>query len=372
MKKIILVIILTVPLLISFNMGVVGVDDEKALRENIEGSLNEIIESDVRKILEDMGIDTNNLAGIKDFSLEKISDFFGKTLKEKISLCSKNCLMLLSAIMIIGAIHLITGGKGERDFVSVLSVVIITLLTVSIIKDTLSAGVSALKLSAGFMTGYIPVYTLIISLSGSPASALTYNTLLMGFSQTISTFVSDVVTDIIGMFMCLSISFTLNPSINSSRLISFINRIISLALGLFSAVFTGFLSIRNVLSVSVDSVGVKGIRFLISSLIPVVGSSISDAYSSLLGSINLIKGSVAVVGIVVVIIINLPIICEALIYYFALTVMSFAGESIALKGISDCLRSFAFGIKILLLLCVFEMFILIISTGIMLSVRGGL
>jgi stage III sporulation protein AE len=106
-------------------------------------------------------------------------------------------------------------------------------------------------------------------------------------------------------------------------------------------------------------------------MIPVVGSSISDAYSSLIGSINLIKGSVAFVGIIVIVIINLPIVLENLICYISFSMLSYMAESFITSRTADILRLFAGGIRILLLLCLFEMFVIIITVGVMLSVRGG-
>ena len=106
-------------------------------------------------------------------------------------------------------------------------------------------------------------------------------------------------------------------------------------------------------------------------MIPIVGSSISDAYSSFLGSINLIKGSVAVVGILVIIIINVPVIFETLIYYVSLNVLSYVADSVSAKRTGDILKCFSCGMRMLLLVCVFEMFILIISMGVLLSVKSG-
>jgi stage III sporulation protein AE len=106
-------------------------------------------------------------------------------------------------------------------------------------------------------------------------------------------------------------------------------------------------------------------------MIPIIGSSISEAYSSLIGSINLIKGSVAIVGILVIIIINIPIIFDVLTYYIIFNLISYVADSLAVKRAADALKCFSSGMRILLLVCIFEMFIVIISTGILLSVKNG-
>ncbi len=370
MKKTV-VIINAVILIFFFSFTAAAEFDEF---DNLDGEISDelfsIIDSDIENVLRDIGISDESLTDALNFSLENIGSFFSSTLAEKAESCLKNVFLLLSVIVICGALSSLFREDKSEEFISLMSVVIITLLSVNIIKGSLSAAVSVLKLSGNFMLSFIPIYTMIISLAGNAASALTYNSLLMAFAEFLSSVISYFSTDLLGIFFCLSISFSMNESVNTGRFISGVNKCVSIVLGLLAGIFTGFLSIKNVLSVTIDSVSVKSIRFLISSLIPIVGSSISDAYSSLLGSINLIKGSVAIVGILVIIIINLPIIIETLIYYVSFTVLSYISDSISGNKAGEAIRCFSCGVRILLLLLVFEMFILIISTGIMLTLKG--
>ncbi len=341
------------------------------IETDIKDELKSIIDDDTLDILGDFGLNNFDFADVYNLSFKNISEFFSETLKEKIKSSFKLFFELLSVVLISGAVASLFRSRSEENFINFLSVIIIILLSVSGISSTLSATVSVLQLSGKFMLSFVPIYTLIISLSGNAASALTYNTFVIGFAEFMSAFITSGFTDLLGMFFCLSISFSLNSSVNTGRFISAVNRAVSTVLGLTASVFTGFLSIKNILSASVDSVSVKGIRFLIGSLIPIVGSSISEAYSSLIGSINLIKGSVAVIGILVIVIINVPVIFETLSFYISFSMLSFVSDSVNASGVGDVFRCISCGVRILLLFCVFEMFVLIISTGILLSVKNG-
>ncbi len=342
-----------------------------SIESDIKGELRSVIDDEVLDILEDIGLQDLNFDNVYNISFENITSFFSVTLKNRVEVCSKVFFELLSVVMLTGIITALFKDDSDNSLISVLSVIVVTLLTVNTISDTLSSVVSVLEMSGKFMLSFVPIYTLIISLSGNAASALTYNTLVMGLAEFISSVITSGATDLIGAFFCLSVSFSLNSSMNVNRFIAAVNRIVSTVLGLSASLFTGFLGIKNILSMSVDSLSVKGIRFLIGSLIPIVGSSISEAYSSLLGSINLIKGSTAVIGILVIIIINVPVIFETLAYYISFSVLGYVSDSVYAHQTGDVLRCFSCGIRILLLLCVFEMFILIITTGILLSVKNG-
>lgn len=353
-----------------FSLSCHSVNSAEEIGAEVKGELFGLIDKDILDVLDNMGISEDSFSNIYSFSLKNISDFFSETLKEKLEECLADISLLLCVTLITGVISSLFSDGKSSSLISLMGTVTVTLIIISVTEDSLSAALSALRLSGSFTLSFVPIYTMIISFAGNTASALTYNSLIMTFAEALSSFISYFSADLLGIFFCLTISFSLNENINIARFISAVNKVSSISLGLLSGLFTGFLSIKGVLSVSLDSVSVKGIRFLISSLVPVVGSAISDAYSSLVGSINLIKGSVAIVGILVIVIINLPVILHTLIYYLSFTVIGHISDMLCTSRVGDTLRCFAAGIRILLLLCVFEMFILIISTGIMLTLKG--
>ncbi len=373
MKKIIFISLISTILIASFSFVVYSADevDFETLESDIRKDLASTIDDETLEILSDIGIDDFSFDDIYNISLKNITSFFKETLKEKIGIVSEDISKLFCVIIIAGIVTALFKDYSDENFTGMLCVVIVAVFTTGIISDTLNAVVSVLDLSSKFMTGFVPIYTLIISLSGNATTALTYNTFAVILAEVISAFISSGAINIVGAYFSLGISFSINESINISRLSSVVNRTVSITLGLAASAFTGFLSLKNILSVSVDRISVRSVRFLISSLIPIVGSSISDAYSSLIGSINLIKSSVAIVGILVIIIINTPIILETLIYYLSFNILSYLSDGLSVNRVGDVLRIFAGGIRILLLTCIFEVFMLIITTGIVLSVKSG-
>ena len=372
MKKILILIMLaSVALSCRFECSATGEQKVESYGQNLEDELFSLIDDDTLDALESFGMDSLNISGIYDISIKSITNFFSESLLSGVKSALKNFFVLLSLIIILVCISALAGSSKYSDCISLAAVCVVTLNAAKSLNPIISTVASSMHVTAQFMKGYIPVYAGIIAFSGNPASALTYNSLLFGLSEMISAFSNYLCVDIIGMFFCLSIAFSISENVNGNRFIGGVNRVMGIVLGLISTLFTGLLSIRSVLASSLDSVSQKGARFLMSSLIPIVGGAMSEAYSSILGSINLIKGSVAVIGIAVVAVLNIPVILEALIYYASFNALSIAAEVLDSQKVSLLFRSFASGIRFLLLLSVFEMFVLIISTGIMLSLKGG-
>ncbi len=366
MKKIIcLILALTGVFIIKFS-ALATEDFTKDISDEFFSS----IDDDLADALEEFGITDIDSESIYNISLENIFSYFKDTFQSLFNGTLKSFVRLFSVVLLTGIISVVLEGEKFKPMLSSLSVMAITLLITDSINNCLNSAISLLRLNGNFMASFVPVYAVIISVSGKPATALAYNSLVLAFSEALSALINFGLIDILGCFFCLSIAFSVNDSINYGRLISVTNRTVTFILGLLSSVFAATLTIKSSISASSDTVVSKGVRFSISSLIPVIGSSISEAYSVLLGSINIIKGSVALIGILAVTIMNIPVIAEIMLYCLSLGTLSFISEMVDCKGLSNAFNGFYCGIKIIGLMVVFEMFILIISTAVMLIFKG--
>lgn len=369
MKKIIYyIVVLLVLLPFSFTALSVG---EDGISEEIEESFFSQLDGEVNDLLENFGLDSLDGESVFSNGGENIKSYFSDTLKEKLQGAAAWFFLGLCTIMLLSVFSSTFDFSSSGDALSIFSASIICIVTVGRISSFLNCVLSSMALNGKLMLSFIPVFALLISLSGNPTSALTYNSFLLFFCEIMNFFLDKVFVSVIGIYFSLSIGFSFNPSVNLNRFINGANRITSLVLGLCASLFTGLLSLKNVLAVSADSLSVKGVRFLLSSLVPVIGSSLSEAYSSVLGSINLMKSSLAVLGILALVVINIPALTEGVIYFFLMTILSCFAEILGLYRVSEIFRSFASCVKILLLVCLFQVFILIISIGIMLTLRGG-
>lgn len=360
--------LLSVILLFVLSFGVCATEEmEKEISDRI------FTETDDRilDILEDFGIDSLDFESIYSVSLKNVLLYFKDSLKGFLKKNIKLFTEIFSVIILAGTVSLVTEEKKYKNILNILLIPVITLMLVDEINLCLSSALSLLKLNGSFMLSFVPIYAVVIAAAGNPATALTYNTVVLGYAELISAVINYGLVDIIGCFFCLSIGFSVNRNINFARFISTVNRFVSFILGLVSSVFASVLTVKGIFASSADSVTAKGIRFTIGSLIPVIGSAISEAYSTLLGSIGVLKNSVAIIGILAVVLINIPVVAELLIINIGLNSLSFICELYDCTELSDVLKAFACGIKIIGLLVIFEAFILIITTAIMLTVKGG-
>ena len=373
MKKLLyLFALLSISIFVSFFASAEqGTNSGDSLKESINARLFSTMNDEVKNSLESIGIDEIDFEKIYSVSAADVISLFTPEVLNRGKNIFRSFMRLFVLIMILSVFSVVLKDSSTKNTLFILGTAIAILISVKSISDGMNSCLSVLKLSGGFMTAFVPVLTLIISFSGNFNSALAYNAVALMASEIISVILNNSFINLVGCFLCLGISFSLSGIFDVDKLVNVTNKIVNFFFGIAGGLFSGLLSVKGLMAASVDGVSQKGIRILISSLIPVVGSTISDAYSSLIGSINLIKSSVAVIGILAVSVINLPVFVEILMYRISFSVLSFVSDLCSCSTLSKYFNVVACVTRLLLIAMIFEMFILMISTGIMLSLKGA-
>ena len=129
-------------------------------------------------------------------------------------------------------------------------------------------------------------------------------------------------------------------------------------------------TIKGALASSADSVSVKGIKLLAGNTIPIVGGAIGDAYTSVLGSLNLIKGTVGAFGIFAIAAVNIPVITEMLLWMIAVNICSALCGLLGEENAAKVLDGVSGVLSLTNTITVFSAVVFILSTGIILSLRS--
>ena len=170
--------------------------------------------------------------------------------------------------------------------------------------------------------------------------------------------------------MMVTLLSSVSDNVNSAKIISLLKKIISIVLGVLSTVFVGLVTIKGALASSADSVSVKGIKLLAGNTIPIVGGAIGDAYTSVLGSLNLIKGTVGAFGIFAIAAVNIPVITEMLLWMLAVNISSALCGLLGEENATKVLDGVSGVLSLTNTITVFSAVVFILSTGIILSLRS--
>ncbi|MDE5853241.1 MAG: stage III sporulation protein AE [Oscillospiraceae bacterium] len=222
-----------------------------------------------------------------------------------------------------------------------------------------------------FMLCFIPVFTGVIATSGGTLSSIGYNTALFSLSQIISSVIADILLPFMGVFLAFSIAGSISGQFKISGLTSAVKKTVIFTLSLLITLFVGLFSVQSMVAASTDGLSMKTAKFISSSFVPVVGSALSEALSSVMGCLGLIKTSIGCFGILACILTFVPPILTVI---FFLISISFAGgfaEAMGIPSMSAMMTAVKDCLSVLLSFLICYGILIIITTSIMIKIGAG-
>lgn len=228
-----------------------------------------------------------------------------------------------------------------------------------------------LQESTLFISSFLPVFAAFIAAGGAVSSGAAYQVFVLFLTQSISQLTSYLLFPLLESAIALGILDAVNPNWKLAGWMQSLLKVHAWILVFLMTMFSAMLSIRSFVATAADSLTSKAVKLVSSSLIPIVGSAVSDAYASVQGSILLLRNGLGAVGILALLCLCLPPLISALLYR---AVFSIAALFADMTGAQPLARLFTAMQKVLaaafaLLVCCTLM--LIFSTAIMLLLLDG-
>ncbi len=331
------------------------------------------LSDDVITSLDNIGVEDATAGGLSDLTFEGI-------IAEIISLASDNCTSPLKGLISIIAVLLISAMltaykntlsndvSGAVNIVSSLCLATaVAFPAVSVISDI----TSVIEVSTNLMLAYIPITVAIIAAMGKPISSAAYSATMIAAGEGVGQLSSKVIVPFLNIFLGLSVSSSINPDVNLSGFTNIISKLVKWLLGFAMAVFSAFLTFKQIISTSLDNVSGRAVRFVITSFVPVVGSALSDAYRTVQSSLSSLKSGLGVFVIIAVAFVFLPSVLKCLMWTATLWVGKAFADVLNLSQPSNLLQSLStvFSTILAILLCLMSIYI--ISSTLVLMLGGG-
>ena len=104
------------------------------------------------------------------------------------------------------------------------------------------------------------------------------------------------------------------------------------ALAFISTILSLSLATGNLIAVKADNLAMRGAKFAVSSFVPIAGGTVSSTLGTLAASIEMLRGSVGVIGIIVIILMLLPTVLELAAMRLVLGISEFVAGMISATG----------------------------------------
>ncbi|MGN0586265.1 MAG: hypothetical protein ACI4JF_03180, partial [Oscillospiraceae bacterium] len=168
--------------------------------------------------------------------------------------------------------------------------------------------------------------------------------------------------------MALGIIEAVNPSFRLTTLTDFITKAVRFILGFIMVIFIGLLSLQSIIGTSADTLGVKAAKYLAANCIPVIGSAVADAYTTIKSSLGILRGGTGFFGVAVIFLTVVPPLTELIVMRAALAIAQVIGELFGVKNMDILLKNASSVLSMLFSVMVCFSVMFIVSTAIMMLI----
>ena len=323
------------------------------------------------------GVDLENffdstLTGDFSFNNLKLSlfDFIGDEILEVVK--------ILISVLIIIIIHSIfkiiienlnnSSSANITEFIQYIVIVGIVVSMFNVITEELNI---VLDNIVTFMNMFIPFLSMLIVSTGNIVTSSVAEGVLFFSILFISNFIKNFLIPMFMISVTLSIVSNFSEKIKLDGLTKFFKSTIIWILGIVLTIFIGILSLETEITSSVDGFTAKTTKAAVSNFIPVVGKIMGDSVDAVLGSFNIIKNSVGVIGIIVVLSITLFPIIKLFVMYVLFNITIVFSEIIAENNIVKLLNGLSENLKVLLGVLISVTIMLVIEIVIVIKITNG-
>ena len=223
---------------------------------------------------------------------------FGTLLKASLATVVKLMAVVLLCAMTQGAQ---LGGKTEGvHAVELAGALAITALTMTDMAAMIGLGRETIGKMDLFSSTLLPVMAVLTAATGGVTAAAARQGATVLFSQLLLSAMDRLLIPLVYAYVAVNCAYAVVGNPGLEKLAALLKSVVTTLLTAFMLAFVGYLTATGAIAGSVDASVVKAARMAISRAIPVVGGILADASESVLAGAGVLRGTVGVVGMMVV------------------------------------------------------------------------
>lgn len=353
--------------------GSEAVISEDLLKASGAEDITDDVDNDVRDVLDKYGITVDNPDAAGEFGISEITELVYSAAAKEISSPFRVFVTLIAVIVFTAFAEASKCGlKGGMEHMS-------SLLTsmagaAAAMPDICSCFLrvrETITQSSDFMTAFTPVFAGIIITSGSPGAGLCYNTAVYTIVNIIIQVIDKALLPMLSMCLALSITDSVTKDGSVGGVQRLMKTVVTWVLGFLMTIFIGVLSVQGIVRGAADTFTSKTARYVVSNFVPFVGGAVSDAYSTVLGSLRILKSCTGFVGIVTLLILFMPVFLELSFYRLAISGAAAISEFFDAAGITRLLRGIDTTLRITFSVFVCFSVMFIVAIALVLLITGS-
>lgn len=339
-------------------------NDYKNIYDNFDYSdISPYITDEIKDIFNITNNDIKSISDIRELNLSELFNYITKSIKNNIQKPLKYFISVFILLTVSYFINSINGLASNKIFFDKICLMANVILIYDLFFHCFKDICDIINKCAEFFLAFVPVFSSTILLSSGTVTASGYSTILLTLSDIIIQITNNFIIPFLYICFALAVCDSVNSFFSFQSIIKHINKIIQISIKIFLSIYSGILSVQTIINSNADGIGNKTVKLLLTSSVPIVGSSISEAYGSVKSGINILKNGLGTIAIVVLGVYIIPIIIEIIIYRFTFISTSAISEMYEKKDFVNFFNTveIVFSIAYALLITVFSVFIISVA-----------
>ncbi len=341
---------------------------EKQYEQSVGQELDEGLPYYTERFLDQNGLNPKNKDWVYNITPQNVFLHIFSFLKSGLKGPLVSSLGVLAIILVSALISSNAAGQGVGETTLYATVICTAAAICGPVFSTVEATVSAMNGCAVFMTSFIPIFAVVVASGGATATAVSMSSLLLGAAQVVSYISNFAVMPLMSGYLSISLAASVSPVVQKSGVADGIKKLSFWIMSLLTTIFIGILSIQTAVSSSADTLTVKTAKFLIGSSVPVAGTALSEALTTVTASVGILKSSVGIYGIVASVVLFLPLLAELFLWRVGLTLTASVADLFAVSKIPALLRSMDSVLSVLIGIILLTLALFVISLAVILTV----
>jgi stage III sporulation protein AE len=156
----------------------------------------------------------------------------------------------------------------------------------------------------------VPLLGVLYAMGGNASAAAASSAGLSVYMTVLESTVTASILPFCGICMSFALVNALDPSIRLSTLLATVKKNYTTLLAFLMMLLLAMLGAQTTLGARSDTLAMRGVKFAVGNLIPVVGGSVSELLRSVSAGVGYLRGTVGICGILLILLYLLPTLTE--------------------------------------------------------------
>lgn len=301
---------------------------------------------------------------------EKVTDFsyiwqsLAKILLGQLSPLLRSTAVIIGILILSSLLRAVAGGFGTAGAHRIYELVVNLGIISAIFQARLvplSEIESFKRLICGLMNGMTPLLGAVYVSTGNAGTAAVQSGGILALISLCQSLFAYVLLPSVRICLILGIASAMFPDIGIRPVTSTFRGLTMGVITVSVTIFSFVLGLQNSVAQSADSLGIRSIKLVLGSIVPIIGGAVSDSLGAIGGSLGVLKSAGGAVAIVIIVLLLAPTLIGLLLRRFAILLCKSAADMLGCTGeaglledigsVISMLTAFAFVISMAFVYC---------------------